>query len=955
MAINFWGGSFGGGGAKGGFGTSFWGFKPVAIKPVKNKASVGTWSVASMPTAPKKLKSPLTTTKKTTPMQSTVPMMSTATGAKPWYIKKWPENMMSTPTGAAPWYIKKWPEQMMSVAPKSTPAPAKTTPSRTTTSTASSSVVDRNATSDTTWNSPDIERGTSPANTPMTEAETPTPTETPPTEPTTTEWEETPPDYVGQDIALTQAEYMQQSKEQEEFLRNQRSVQTQIDTLSGEMQQLQSSELIRKTSDDLDKLKHNIAYLGKQWQPWESAVKMEAISKQVADAERVFMNLKKLETDKESMRTLGLEYDANAFERQMVQMQNDLNTNVNMAIQEALNGLNAAEMKGEMDTIEDVEKLRGTLFQNLDKAIAGKVVANATDRKLIIDRYNQVIAEWEAYVKNKSVVNKDLSAAMWYYIDGNGNPLLNAQGGTIAMPKEAPMEPIFDKDSGNLLTFSTWADGKIVTTVQKVLAWQQAAGEPRKQASDGTYYRTNAQGQLETSGTWQPKQLTLTEKLKLEEQLANGTISQEKYNQYMYGGWTGGQWYQAPVSWYTWPAYKAASVQQVQQAFTQAVSQWDGARGGQCWSFVNNYLQDMGIDRLFKDPIDVKKAVRNSTEPTVWSIAIMDSDSQPAYGHVGIVTSVNADGTVTLKQSNKKWEEKVFTSKKNISDIYGFFDPQIPQNEALMSGGTAPASDQSYLYEDFVSMLPTQWAQAFNSYSEEDKLNVMQIIKWDALVSDIAKGSRWAVYAKKLLWLATKVDPNFSENTNKSRYNFLKNRDNPTGKSFINRTTINTALWHTAEMAEAVKGLDNKTLNKYNSFKNLIKKETGNPNIPDFEMILTAIAWEMAWLYKGASPTDQETEKWYNSISSNYSPKTLNQLMNRVTKLASDRIRSMTTEYKSSMWRYPDEPLVQDYFLQQLKASGINTASIETIPWSAPTKNAPIDTSWIGRRQAAQQ
>jgi hypothetical protein len=31
---------------------------------------------------------------------------------------------------------------------------------------------------------------------------------------------------------------------------------------------------------------------------------MEAISKQVADADRVFMNLKRLETDKESMRTL---------------------------------------------------------------------------------------------------------------------------------------------------------------------------------------------------------------------------------------------------------------------------------------------------------------------------------------------------------------------------------------------------------------------------------------------------------------------------------------------------------------------------------------------------------------------------------------------------------------------------------------------------------------------------
>jgi hypothetical protein len=52
------------------------------------------------------------------------------------------------------------------------------------------------------------------------------------------------------------------------------------------------------------------------------------------------------------------------------------------------------------------------------------------------------------------------------------------------MPKEAPMEPIFDKDSGSLLTFSTGADGKIVTTVQKILAGTQAAGDPRKQSSD---------------------------------------------------------------------------------------------------------------------------------------------------------------------------------------------------------------------------------------------------------------------------------------------------------------------------------------------------------------------------------------------------------------------------------------------------------------------------------------
>lgn len=97
---------------------------------------------------------------------------------------------------------------------------------------------------------------------------------------------------------------------------------------------------------------------------------MEAISKQVSDAQHVFESLKRLETDKESQRRLGLEYDAATFEKQMVDLHDQLNTNVNAAIQESLNGLTAAEMAGKMDTVEEVQALKGTLFQNLDKAIA---------------------------------------------------------------------------------------------------------------------------------------------------------------------------------------------------------------------------------------------------------------------------------------------------------------------------------------------------------------------------------------------------------------------------------------------------------------------------------------------------------------------------------------------------------------------------------------------------------
>jgi hypothetical protein len=62
---------------------------------------------------------------------------------------------------------------------------------------------------------------------------------------------------------------------------------------------------------------------------------------------------------------------------------------------------------------------------------------------------------------------------------------MNAQGGTIAMPKEAPMEPIFDKESGNLLTFSTGADGRIVAIPHKVLAGSGSASEAWKPDGNG--------------------------------------------------------------------------------------------------------------------------------------------------------------------------------------------------------------------------------------------------------------------------------------------------------------------------------------------------------------------------------------------------------------------------------------------------------------------------------------
>lgn len=165
-------------------------------------------------------------------------------------------------------------------------------------------------------------------------------------------------------------------------------------------------------------------------------------------------------------------------------------------------------------------------------------------------------------------------------------------------------------------------------------------------------------------------------------------------------------------SGYQWPAYTPVSTERMQAWLQQILAQGDGSKWGQCGYFVNNYLQGLWIGRLFTDPISAKKTVVNSSTPTIGSVAVIDrsdnpnsSEAQKKYGHVGVVTKINADGSVVLKQSNKNGEEKVFTSTYRADQIYGYFDPtkgvtngtggfdqtNIPLYEAYLTEGKLPS------------------------------------------------------------------------------------------------------------------------------------------------------------------------------------------------------------------------------------------------------------------------
>lgn len=179
---------------------------------------------------------------------------------------------------------------------------------------------------------------------------------------------------------------------------------------------------------------------------------------------------------------------------------------------------------------------------------------------------------------------------------------------------------------------------------------------------------------------------------------ADGTIT---ISQYEPGNATGN------ITGYQWPDYTPVSAEKLQKGLANIKFQWDGSVGGQCGSFVNDYLQNLGIGRIFSDPIHAKKSAVNSSTPSLGSVAVIDwtnnpnvSEAQRKYGHVGVVIGINKDGSIILKQSNKNGEEKVFTSTYRADQIYGYFDPTISKEQATSGNGWTLTSSDIISYND---------------------------------------------------------------------------------------------------------------------------------------------------------------------------------------------------------------------------------------------------------------
>lgn len=275
-----------------------------------------------------------------------------------------------------------------------------------------------------------------------------------------------------------QAEKFQEYTRQKEYLNQQNALKGQMTNIQEQNNKIQSEQQLRSSQQALNNLEQNLWFIWSGWKPAAFKQAMEAMKFQMFDAQRLHSELITMQENGQKLRDLGIEFDENQFNKQMQDMEYQMNDQVDKVVQQALQGFNSQMMLWQVDSPAKLNELTNKWLDSIDMD-----VTNVTNRQMwmitnMISQYKTLADEAKTrlaedakqkseYQKWTNTVNEAMSKVKGYYVDGNGQAIVSTDGKPVQIPEKAPMEPVF-KD-WYLITFSTDANGQIVANPQKVM------------------------------------------------------------------------------------------------------------------------------------------------------------------------------------------------------------------------------------------------------------------------------------------------------------------------------------------------------------------------------------------------------------------------------------------------------------------------------------------------------
>lgn len=417
---------------------------------------------------------------------------------------------------------------------------------------------------------------------------------------------------------------------------------------------IQAEQTLRNAEESYNNLKQNWQYLGNMWMPGTSSTKIQAIWDAISEAKTTLGEVKRLTQLSLDAQEKQWEGQVLQYNQQIDNLMYDLKWKIWQEAVDALSKYTAAELEWKLDTIDGITAFRKEILDELDSNLSWITSASLTQMQMINQEYQDIANKMYDYVQNANKVNTEMSSVKGYYVDGNGNPILNNQGQPIQVPQNAPMEPVFDKETGRLITFGLDENGNIVASVQQVYQ------------GNGTATQSAIVSMLEQGVSVQDilKYVPWVD-LKTVQDLAEivQPLVKSDYSQY---------------NW-RWPKYNAVDEETTRAALLEMPT---SGVGGWCWAYVNQYLQKMWFPPSFiQDSLQSKLDIRNSDTPKVGDVVVFDynhitPETWENNGHVGIVKDIK-DWKIIVQDSNFDGDRKIKIREvdMNSKSIMGYFDP----------------------------------------------------------------------------------------------------------------------------------------------------------------------------------------------------------------------------------------------------------------------------------------
>lgn len=165
------------------------------------------------------------------------------------------------------------------------------------------------------------------------------------------------------------------------------------------------------------------------------------------------------------------------------------------------------------------------------------------------------------------------------------------------------------------------------------------------------------------------------------------------------------------------------------------------------------------------------------------------------------------------------------------------------------------------------------------------------------------------VQRMRILNAVTELAPDFDANQYQTRQGTMKSF--ASGQDAANVASANTVIGHIAEMLKDGEALHNGSITPINAVGNFLARNTGNPAQTRFASSSTAVADEMAKLFKGTgAATDQSIKDWKATLSPNMSPEQIRASAETALSLMASRLGALHEKYSSTMGRAPDRPFL---------------------------------------------